>query len=191
MAISDLLSGAESLFQQLSFYLNKLVIALVIILLGFIIGKIVELVLRKAFTSMNIDERFAQWFKARRNYARAMRRTVVRLIYIFTVVVALAQLSMLQPVVVTLEFLVVLTVVLSFVVAGVDVVPNLLARSALRKKRFGVGDEVILSNSSGVIQGTIVDMTLTDVHVRRRNGDLFFVPNAAFLRESVTKRRRL
>jgi small-conductance mechanosensitive channel len=190
MALIDVLVKAEELFSSMSFYLNKIIIALVILLFGFIIGKIIENLLRVVLARINTDERLFQLFKVRRNYARAIRRTIVRIIYIATVVIALQQVSLVRPVLLLLLFLTVVVILISFALAGLDVVPNIAARASLRTKKISIGDEVIVSDRSGVLQGTIVDMTLTDVHIRRRNGDLFFVPNSVFLRENITKKRR-
>jgi small-conductance mechanosensitive channel len=191
MAIIDVLSQAEQLFKSVSFYLDKLFIALVIILVGFIIGKIVESVLRYLFVQISLDDRLTKAFKAKRNYARAIRRTIVRIIYIATVLIALDKLSLVDPVFTLVTFLAVVVILISLVLAGMDVVPNIVARASLRRKRIAVGDEVIVNDKAGQIQGTIVDITMTDVHVKRRNGDLLFIPISVFLKENVMRRRRM
>jgi small-conductance mechanosensitive channel len=191
MAFADMLFRTEGLFTDVSFYLNKIVIALVIILIGFVIGKVVENLLRKLLAKLNVDERFAKIFNRRRNYARAIRRTIVRLIYLATIIIALQKLSLIQPTLTILIFLAIIVALISLVLAGIDVAPNIMARAALRHKRIAVGDEVVFSGESGVVQGTIVDMTLIDVRIKRRNGDIFFIPNAVFLHESIVKKRKV
>ena len=163
-------------------------IALVIVLLGFIIGRIVEQVLRKALVALNTDERLFKIFKARRNYARAIRRTVVRLIYLATVVIALYRLSLAEGVFTFIIFLAVFTAIISLVLASMDAVPNLVGRLALNRRHIAVGDEIVLVDSTGAIHGVIVDMTLTDVRIKRKNGDLFIIPNVLFIKERVIKK---
>lgn len=187
--ITDIIVRAETLFTQVSFYLNKLVIALVIILFGFIIGKIVERTLRILLAKLDTDEKLARLFKVRRNYARAIRRTIVRLIYLVTILIALNTLRLLSPVIVMLVFLAVIVITISIILAGIDVFPNLAARATLIKKRITIGDEIVISTPGGNVHGTIVDMTLTDVHIKRRNGDLFFIPNSVFLNGYLAKKR--
>jgi small-conductance mechanosensitive channel len=191
MAIAEILARAESLFASMSFYLNKIVIALVIVLAGFIVGKILESILRSLLTKMDTDERLAKIFSARRNYARAIRRTIVRIVYILALILALHQVSMVGPALTILEFLALTVLLVSFVIAGMDVVPNITARAALHHKHIAVGDEVSFSDETGVVQGTVVDMTLIDVRIKRKNGDIFFIPNAVFLKQSITKRKKL
>lgn len=188
MALADILLRAETTFQNISVYLNKIVIVLVIVFAGFILGKIVESILRRLFAHIDLDERMTKMFNAKRNYARAIRRSIVRLIYIFTMLYALSKLAVLEEVFTVLMILVLFTILASGVLAGIDVVPNLLARAQLQRK-VSVGDEITLNHSSGAMHGTIVDITLTDVRLKRRNGDLFFIPNAVFL-QSVLKRHR-
>jgi small-conductance mechanosensitive channel len=189
MTISDLLQGAEELFARIAPSVNEVVIALVILLFGFVIGKIVESLLRYVFSRANVDERLAKMFKAQRNYARAIRRTIVRLIYLITVLLALQSVNLLGPVWVVLLALGVLVVLVSVVLAGLEVVPNIMGRAAILNKRLRVGDEILLYDQTGAIQGTIVDMTWSDVRIKRKNGDLFLIPNATFLRERVVKQR--
>lgn len=190
MALSDILLNAETTFQDVSFYLNKVVVVLVIILFGFIIGKIAESILRRLFVQLDVDERLTRMFKARRNYARAIRRTIVRIIYVLTILVALDRLAVLEEAYAVLLFLVAVTALISIVLAGTDVVPNIIARSSLAKRKIKVGQEISLAHPTGFIQGVIVDMTLTDVRMKRRNGDLFFIPNAVFLEAIVRKRAK-
>lgn len=190
MALADILLKAETMFQDVSFYLNKIVIVLVIIFAGLILGKIVESVLRRLFVRLEVDERLTELFKARRNYARAIRRTIVRVIYIATVAYALYELSVLREVFVVLAVIFIFIIGVSWALAGIDVIPNITARIDMRRRRIGVGDEITVHHKTGTIQGTIVDITLTDVRVRRRNGDLFFIPNAVFLRESLVRKHR-
>jgi small-conductance mechanosensitive channel len=188
MAIADLLLDAESLFQDMSFYLNKVTIALVIILFGLVIGKILEGMLRRLFSRIELDERLTKVFGARRNYARAIRRSIVRIIYVVTVIIALGTLSVLSEVFTLLLLLIVFVVLVSWVLAGIEVVPNFLARGALTRKGIRVGDEIVVMHSTGVIQGRVLDLTLTDVRLKRKNGDIFFIPNALFLRQAIVRK---
>jgi small-conductance mechanosensitive channel len=190
MGIADTLAGADALFQRASSWLNVIVIALVIILLGFILGKIVEGILRKLLLHFKVDERLSAAFNARRNYARAIRRTVVRIIYVATVILALRTLSLLEGVWMALLLIVALVALSSFVIAGLDVVPNIAARAVIGRRRLAPGDEITLMDESGSIHGTIMDVSLTYVCVRRRNGDMFFIPNALFLRDRVVRRKQ-
>ena len=191
MTMNDVLVQAESLFASMSLYLNNVIIALVIILAGFILGKILESILRHIFAKLEVDERLTKIFSARRNYSRAIRRTIVRLVYVTAIILALQQVSLIKPVLTMLEFLAVVVVLISFMLAGLDVVPNIAARTALKHKRLTVGDEVVFTDPTGVIQGTIIDMTMIDVRVKRKNGDIFFIPNSVFLKQSITKRRKV
>lgn len=190
MTFTDILVKAEALFAQVSVYLNVVVIALAILLGGFIIGKVIESIMRASLSRIGFDDRLARMFGARRNYARATRRTVVRLIYLAAVLLALDRLSLMRPVLIVTLCLAVVVVIISLVLAGLDVIPNIAARADLRGKGIVVGDDVVYADQNGVVHGTIIDMTLTDIRIRRANGDIFFIPNSAFLNRSVTKKRK-
>jgi small-conductance mechanosensitive channel len=189
VTIAQVFTQAERLFAEVSPYVNAVVIALVILLIGFILGKILESFLRYAFTKLKVDERLTRLFSNQRNYSRAIRRTIIRLIYLAAVLLALHRLSLATPALIAVIALIILVVMISLVLAGLDIVPNIVARGQLRARGIIVGDELIYTDHNGVVQGTVVEMTFFEVRVRRRNGDLLFIPNAAFLNQSVTKRR--
>jgi small-conductance mechanosensitive channel len=188
MAISDILQSSEALFGRIAPAINELVVAIVIVLFGFVIGKILENVLRFLSARYRLDERLAKTFGAQRNYSRAIRRSVVRIIYLVAIIIALDRVALLRPVWLALLGLALCVVIVSLVLAGIEVVPNLFGRAAVAEKRLHVGDEITLYDQTGVIQGAIADVTLVDVRIRRKNGDLFIIPTATFLRERVVKR---
>ena len=190
MAFIDLLQHADVLFQNTAGYLNKIIVALVILLLGFMIGKIIEISLKKLFATIAFDEKMTRFFVAKRQYARSVVRIVARLIYVVTILLVLNRLSLLEETYTLLLLFALLIIVLSFVLAGLDFIPNIVARVACKKKGLCVGDEITLMDKSGVIQGTIVDITLTDVRMKRKNGDLFFIPLALFSKERVVKKKQ-
>jgi small-conductance mechanosensitive channel len=190
MALQEFITGADAFFQEIAGSLNTVVITLVILLFGFVVGKIIDRVLRRLLADLRIDDVGVRWFKARRNYARTLRHTIVRIVYLATVLLALYWLSMLRIVLWLFVAAVILVGFISAVLAGVDIIPNISGAFALRRKRIQIGDDVTIIDKSGMVSGTIVEMTLLDVHVRRHNGDVFFLPNSAVVNDRVVKRRQ-
>jgi small-conductance mechanosensitive channel len=184
---NDALAAMTALFDKVSGVLNTIVVALVIALFGFIIGKTVEIILRSLFSRIQLDDRLTRLFGARRNYSRAIRRTVVRLIYVAAVVLALHELTLADEAIIIVVGIIVLIALANIIVAGVEILPNLLARRLLAAKHIAIGDDVAVHDTSGVITGTVIDMTLIDVRIKRKNGDVFFIPNRAFLRTMIKR----
>lgn len=190
MAINDVLSWASGFSSRFADYLSAIVIALVILLLGFIIARIADRSMQKLLLRADFDTRMARLFRRRLNYARGLRVTIVRILYLATVLIALERIGASGIAVMLVAGALALIALLSLIVAGIDVIPNLLARAELNRRGIGAGDLVELLSESGTVKGRIVDITLTDVHLRRAGGDLLFIPNAAFLSNRLVKKRR-
>ena len=169
-------------FQQFSGYLNTVVIALVILLGGFIFGRLVDRALHKLLLRIQLDTRVSRIVGARRNYARASRTTLVYVIYVMTIFLALEKLKL--DVIATTFVLImfVFIILVSFVLAGVEFLPHVIGRWQLRSRS--------LEKGMRVEKGTIVGVTLFDLRVKRPNGDILFYPTAMLPRVKLKKYRR-
>ncbi len=177
-------------FQQFSGYLNTVVIALVILLGGFIFGRLVDRALHKLLLRIQLDTRVSRIVGARRNYARASRTTLVYVIYVMTIFLALEKLKL--DVIATTFVLImfVFIILVSFVLAGVEFLPHVIGRWQLRSRSLEKGMRVEITDSSGTVKGTIVGVTLFDLRVKRPNGDILFYPTAMLPRVKLKKYRR-
>lgn len=189
MALGDILVRADAIYQSASSYLNAIVTALAILFAGFIVARMTGTALAKLFVVTAFDARCARVFGHRRQYARSIRTTIVRLLYLLTVYLALRSLRLAGVAVTTLVAIVIAIVLVSLAITAVELVPNLVARSRLQARRIGVGDEVDIDHASGRISGKVVEMNLLEVQVRRPSGDVVFFPNASLLGVRITRRR--
>jgi small-conductance mechanosensitive channel len=190
MAFADVLVWIDGLYSSVSPWLNVFVVAVTILLIGFILGRIVESALRHAFSRLGFDDRMTKLWGVRRQYSRATRRTIVRIIYLITIVLALDYLAMLQAALILLILIVLLLLAVSLVLALLDIAPNLAARGQLLARGIRVGDDVAIADDFGIVEGLVQDISLIDTRIARKNGDVFFVPNAAFLRQAVVRKRK-
>ena len=189
MDIGAILARADAAFRSVSAYLNALVIALVILLAGFIIVRLVRTSLTRLFSVVALDDKLTRLLGRRRQYARSARTAVVRALYLVTMYLALRSLHLAGVAIALIVGVVVVIILVSFAIGAADLLPNILARSRLRARRLSVGDDVEIDTPAGRIAGRIVEMSLLDVQVRRPSGDLVFFPNASLIGVRITKRR--
>lgn len=189
MALIDVLQQAQDLFNAVQSYLSNIIVALVMVLAGFIVARLADRGLHRLLLRIGFDDRMYKIFGRRRRYARATRLTVVRIIYVVTVLLALSRLNLSGFVITTVLAILVIIVLVSFVLAGIEVIPNITARAEILHKRISPGDKVIVEDDTGKISGTIQDITFTDVHIKRTNGDIIYIPNSRFLKTKVTKKK--
>ena len=189
MGLPELLLFADASFQRISGPLNVVVVALVILLFGFIIGKIVDRILRRFFADIRFDEVITRWRGVKRNYARASRHAVVRTIYAATIILALQWLSLLLYVAYALLAIVALVAVVSSAFWLRDLMPNISGRVRLQERRLREGDEVTIVGKTGVVSGTVRRIGAMSTRVSRQNGDIFFIPNATLAQDRIVQRR--
>lgn len=188
MALSDAVQLAAVYFGRFSGYLNALVISLVILLSGFIVGRLTDRALRKLFLRMDLDDRLARLLRRRRNYARATRRTLVFAIYLASIYFALRELSADRLAITAITAILVLTALVSLALTAVEIAPNLAGRAHLARRGVTEGEVIMVRDEHGEMKGRVVRITLTDVQLRRANGDMVFYPTAAMLSAKVTRK---
>ncbi len=189
MDIGSVIAGAERVFNYISGWVNELVIALVILLVGFIVGRLFDRVLHRLFLHIKFDDYCFKLFRRRRRYAHATRRFIVRLTYIIAIVIALARLNADKIVITLVLAILILIFIFSMVLTGMDIIPNLMARWRLRHRKIGVGDNIEVKGPSGMVKGKVEDINFLEVQIKRRNGDLIFIPLSAFVKNRIKKRK--
>ncbi|MBR9700961.1 mechanosensitive ion channel family protein [Candidatus Woesearchaeota archaeon] len=189
MFLDTLMQGAEETFLLVQDDLNTFVIALVILLLGFIVGRITDRALHKLLLRTEFDDRCFRIFGRRRRYAFSTRRTIVRVIYVLTILAALSEIGLAILAVKLFIGLLIFIVVISTIIGAIDMVPHLLGRRTLAARKVAVGDEISLEDPHGRVEGKVVGITLLELKLKRPNGDILFLPLASFVSNSFTKRR--
>jgi hypothetical protein len=185
---SDVLGYADVLFSSVREYLNAFVIALVILLSGFILARIADRLSFKLFVAVSFDDFCYSIFRRRRNYARATRGTIVNIMYLVTLYFALQQLRVERVALLFAVGLLAFIVLVSLVLAAAETLPNVVSRFRLRNIGIRKGDTIIIHDVAGKLKGKVTAIRLIEVELKRNDGDVFFYPNVGLLRTRVTKR---
>ncbi len=172
---------AKKLFQGV--YLN-LVAAAIIVLIGFIVGKIASKLVYKILRELEIRSVLKQ-ARIHAPVERYVSKGVAYLIYFIAVIMALNQLKIGTLILSIIVGAVLIVLVISFILSIKDFVPNLTAgislyRAGLIKK----GDTIEAHGVAGIVR----DITLTKTKVETKEGDLVYIPNAAIIKQGFVKK---
>lgn len=189
MDVGTVLAWADGIYRAAASYLDALVIALAILFGGFIVTRIVETLLGRLFGIVEFDAHCARLLGKRRQYARATRTAITRILYLITVYLALRSVHLAGVAILLIVWITILIILVSLAIAAIDLLPNLLARSRLRARHIAVGDEVEIDHPSGRVAGRVAEMTLLELQIRRPGGDVVSFPNASLAGVRITKRR--
>lgn len=189
MDLTSLFKLADSSFTSAAKYMNPIVIFSVILLAGIMLGGIVNSILRRAFSELHLDERLSSIFKAKRNYSRATRHTVVRSIYLATVILALQYAGVLLYAIYLLCALVLILILVKLFEKMMVMIPNMRARPVIRTK-VHQGETLTLFTQHGSVSGVVEYIGFFHSAIRGENGDLILVPNITFAKSRLVKQKQ-
>lgn len=158
---------------NISFF-SSVLYALVILLIGFAVGKLLGIVLFKFLSNLEFD-RGLKFFKIKRGFSRRISFLVSVLIYCLAVVLALLSLGVLSLVLFIVLYFILFLLFGSFLLGLFFVLPNFFAYFFV-KSRLKVGVLV----SVGRVKGEVISVGFFSVRLKSSFGDFFLVPNSLF-----------
>jgi small-conductance mechanosensitive channel len=166
--------------------LTKVVLAAIVLLLGFIIGKLVGKLTQKVLHEFDLDKALrAAGLKLSLEELIAMFVTYT--IYFVAIVMTLDQLGLNTVVFNVIAFGVIAIIILSVILAIKDLIPNMFAGVFIHQKRWiRVGDKLKLRD----LEGKVVYINLFETKLKTKRGDIIFIPNSALIKEKVVKLKR-
>ncbi len=161
---------------------NKIIIAAVTLLAGFIIGRITGRLIAVILSQFEISKSISRVYRIGFSIEDVIGRIVSYVIYFLTLLLTLQQFKLAEGVV-TVAAIVVAVVVLVHVFVGMqDFVSNAIAGlKVLQTKYVKVGQTVKV----GTITGAVVRTTLTETVVKTKEGDILHIPNKILSRSIV------
>jgi small-conductance mechanosensitive channel len=158
----------------------QFITALLILVIGLVLGKVLGNSLRRLFKGMELNALFERGFKTRFDAERVFSVFVSYLIYFVVFLLVLMQLGI-SDTTIKIIFLVFLgLVVLVGLLASKDWLPNLVAGLYLLKtKKIKVGDTLKIRG----FEGKIVDLNLVETKIKTKKDEEVFIPNSLLNRE--------
>jgi small-conductance mechanosensitive channel len=166
---------------------NNLILALLIMFVGFIIGKFIGKFVERILAEVEFSAIVRKIIPLQFSLEAMIGSLLAYVIYFITILIVLTRLDIEKQVVNFVAAVILVVVVLSFFLGIWDTVPNVIAGIRLQRRRFmRLGGRI----ATGIVDGKIVEMSLTDTVVRTRKGDRIYIPNALLLKQIVTERKR-
>jgi len=171
--LDQILSFADVVVVRITPILNDIVAALLIVFIGFIIGKILGNIVARFFRDVKTV------FLKRYSLANTTSNIVKYTMYTTSIIFALQSLNALWLVLVfiVLCFAIVLGFSLFFTIK--DFLPNFLARSKVTKKY-----EVGKSYSIRKVRGVVENIGLLEVRLRKKNDDIIIIPHKEVVKQA-------
>lgn len=179
------LSQAVSVINPL---IVKIIDAVVILLIGFVIGKIAEKLSLKIFEMIEL-EKYTKKLKIKK-LSRILSKILSFVAYIIAIVLALNKLELTTAIISTVVILLIIVLALFFLFGINDMIANLFAGMMIRiKKNISVGDTIMIKNAKRSIKGTVEQISLLNFRINTGKEELVIIPNTLLLRSTITKIR--
>jgi len=185
MALKDsLLSISNSIVTNQ--FMLKVVTAVIILLVGFVIGRIAGKLILKLLKEIDFDKTIKKTTGYEGSTARIISRSLSYLIYFLSILVALESLGLSAFILNMILLAIIMIIVISFLLAIKDFIPNFIAGFTVRRNNlFNKGDKIKV----GSVEGKILKISLLDTHVVTPKKDLVVVPNSYFTKNLVIKKK--
>jgi small conductance mechanosensitive channel len=180
MALNDSIAVAENVVNTASPLVIRIISAIIILLLGFIIGRITGRLVKKVLTSVDLDKNFRKITGTRVSLERFVSGFISFIIYLAAIIMALNQLGITTVVLNIITAGIVLIVIVAFLLAVKDFIPNSVAGLNIKiKGLIKEGQSITVKG----IKGKVKEVNLVDTHIITKNKELIVVPNSVFQRE--------
>ena len=166
--------------------ITKFLIALVILLIGFIIARILGRLLQRLLHEIELNNIVKRFSKMKINLEEVIGICLTYFIYFLTIIMALNQIGLTTTILNMLSAAILIIIVFSIFLSIKDSVPNVIVGfSILRKGNVQEGDYIKTRDFAGRVER----ITLTEVQLKTRKGDIIYVPNSRLIKSEYTIRR--
>ncbi|MFA6072740.1 MAG: mechanosensitive ion channel domain-containing protein [Candidatus Woesearchaeota archaeon] len=162
--------------------LTNMIIAIIILLLGFVVGKMLGSALNKIFLTLSFGKKVK---KGKNNsFAKGFSSLISLCTYIIAVILALQQLGITLIVLKAVLAILLIFVLGATLFASIDFLMNLFfGIKILTSKKFKKGDTIKIKK----IEGTIQTIKLSHTRLKTKSGDTFIIPNRLFFKRKYSK----
>jgi len=175
--LEAIISFIDRVVQMVTPTLNSIVAGLLIIFIGFIVGKFLRGFLLKILRDARVDETGKKVLKRNVSFASNVSSVVAYGIYVLSFIMALEAIGITSVVFSAIGIIFLVVIVISLAISFKDSIPNLIVGVRMRKQaKYDTGRTISFLGVHGIIK----ERTLIQIKVERKNGDQFIFSNKLF-----------
>lgn len=155
-------------------WVANIVLAIIILLIGFILAKLAGRLVSKLLKEVELNAIAKKVANAKIPLESCVSSVIMYAIYLISTVAALNQLGLTKTVLYLSSIAVLFIVILSTFIGITGFVPNLVAGIFIVKKKLKVGDML----KTKQVSGKITRIGLTETTIQTKEGEIIYVPNS-------------
>ncbi len=177
----DLIAYLYTAFRNV---FTELVAAIIILLIGFIFGRMAGKIILKIFKEIELNRLLKKTTGIKVSLAELISKSITYFIYFIFIIAALEKLNISAVAFNLLAGGVIIIIIISIFLSIKDFIPNIIAGIYITQKAFvSKGDVIKIDN----IEGKIIDLQLNTIKLETKKGDMLFIPNSILLKSKLTK----
>jgi small conductance mechanosensitive channel len=178
--------GIDFLKDVFSGLINKVILATIILMSGFIIGKVFSKIISKILKEFNINKIIYDISGIKYEIEEIITHFVLYFTYFISIIIALKQLGIATEVLNILSSVIIILIGIFVLLSVKDFIPNIISGIIIyQKKTFKKGDEIEFKN----IIGTVSEITLLDTRLKTKKGDIIIIPNVNLTKNEIIKKK--
>ncbi|MFH1181556.1 MAG: mechanosensitive ion channel domain-containing protein [Candidatus Woesearchaeota archaeon] len=186
--------GFEAAFQSIgsmiqnafASILNRMILAAIILLIGFVAGKLFGNLVRHLLREVGIDNA-VRTAGIKISIEKLLGSVVEYGLYFISLIMALGMLGLDTFVLNLIAGAVIIVVVFSTLLAIKDFLPNIFAGFFIHyRNMIREGDSIEFDG----MDAKVVKTDMIEVKLQTKKGDTIFIPNSVFLKRKLVKKRR-
>ena len=176
----------SSLSSKLSDFTLNLIAAIVILLVGLVIGRFLGNLTRKVLHELELDKLLREQTRFKIPLEQFLGSLVKFIAYFIAIIFALDQLGLQTAILNIILAIIIMIIVIFMILAIKDFIPNLMAGLFLHQKRnIKPGERIEVNN----VEGEVINITLTETKLRTRSGEIVYIPNSVLTKNVVIKKK--
>ena len=167
--------------------LNRVIAAIVVLLIAFIAARFVRNLTAKVLRELKTNKILKESLGVRAPIEQIFSEAGFYLVLFIGVILALNQLGLSTIVLYIVLGAVLLIILILVVMAFKDFVPNVAAGFFIHQKRnLNDGDYIKIND----VEGEIININLVETKIKTKNGDIMYIPNSMLTKNNVRKMKK-
>ncbi|MCB9358792.1 mechanosensitive ion channel [Candidatus Woesearchaeota archaeon] len=184
MADTDWIATLQNVVSEI---INKYFVAILIVLIGFVIGKIAGRFLLKALKEIQLNKIVKDISGIRSSLEGIISHFVEYFIYFVSIVMALRHIGIYTDILNILSAVVIILIGIFIILSVKDFIPNIISGIVMHQKSDIKEGDIIEYNK---IRGKIIDFSLLETKLETKTGDIIIIPNSNLTKNEIIKRKK-
>jgi len=166
---------------------TRSVVAIMILLLGFVLGRIIGKLTQKILHEIELNSIIKKATGIKVALEQVVAKVLTYFIYFIAIIWALNELGLTTTILTMISGAVLILILVSFLLIIKDFIPNAFAGFMIhRKRQLKPGDKI---RTDG-LQGKITRISLVETEIRTSKGDIIYIPNSLLTKKQIIVRKK-